>query len=83
MPRDAEARAQVEKIVAEAIAGEGQKLIGWRDVPVDNSSLGPRVKAVEPVHRQVFIGRSPGVVDEDSFERARVPRAQGRLDPHL
>src|SRR5580658_7994190 len=55
MPRDREARAQVEKIVAEAIAGEGQKLIGWRDVPVDNSSLGPRVKAVEPVHRQVFI----------------------------
>jgi glutamate synthase (NADPH/NADH) large chain len=69
MPRDAEARAQVEKIVEEAIAGEGQKLLGWRDVPVDNASLGPRVKAVEPAHRQVFIGRGPGVEDEDTFER--------------
>ncbi len=69
MPRDAEARAMVEKFVEEAIAAEGQKLIGWRDVPVDNSNLGPRVKAVEPVHRQVFIGRGVRAEDEDAFER--------------
>jgi glutamate synthase (NADPH/NADH) large chain len=69
MPRDQQARAEVERIVEEAIAGEGQKLIGWRDVPVDNADLGPRVKAVEPAHRQVFIGRGPGVGDEDAFER--------------
>ena len=69
MPRDAGARAQVERIVEEAIAGEGQKLIGWRDVPVDNSTLGPRVKAVEPVHRQVFVGRGVGAETEDAFER--------------
>ncbi|MDE3175936.1 MAG: glutamate synthase subunit alpha, partial [Pseudomonadota bacterium] len=69
MPRDAEARAQVEKIVEQAIAAEGQKLIGWRDVPVDNSRLGPRVKAVEPAHRQVFVGRGVGAESEDAFER--------------
>jgi glutamate synthase (NADPH/NADH) large chain len=69
MPRDAEARATVERFVEEAIVAEGQKLIGWRDVPVDNSHLGPRVKAVEPVHRQVFIGRGVGAEDEDAFER--------------
>ncbi|MBV9066833.1 MAG: glutamate synthase subunit alpha, partial [Methylobacteriaceae bacterium] len=27
------------------------------------------VKAVEPVHNQVFLGRGPGVLDEDDFER--------------
>jgi glutamate synthase (NADPH/NADH) large chain len=69
MPRDAQARATVEGFVEQAIVAEGQKLIGWRDVPVDNSSLGPRVKAVEPVHRQVFIGRGVGAEDEDAFER--------------
>ncbi len=69
MPRDPETRATVEKIVEESIAAEGQTLLGWRDVPVDNSTLGPRVKAVEPAHRQVFIGRGPGVEDEDVFER--------------
>jgi len=44
-------------------------LLGWRDVPVDNSSLGESVKAVEPVVRQVFIGRGKNCKDADSFER--------------
>ena len=69
MPRDAEARARAEAIVAEAIAEEGLDLIGWRDIPVDNSDLGERVKAVEPAQRQVFIGRRATIADEDAFER--------------
>ncbi|MBV8664662.1 MAG: glutamate synthase subunit alpha, partial [Hyphomicrobiales bacterium] len=69
MPRDPAARAQVEAIVVETIAAEGHALIGWRDIPVDNSGLGERVKAVEPVQRQVFIGRPSSVADEDTFER--------------
>ena len=69
MPRDAEARARAEAIVAEAIASEGCDLIGWRDIPVDNSDLGERVKAVEPAQRQVFIGRRATIADEDAFER--------------
>ncbi len=80
MPRDAEARAHVEKIVEETIVGEGQKLIGWRDVPVDNSSLGPRVKAVEPVHRQVFVGRGPQRRGRRHVRAARVRHPQGRLE---
>ncbi len=69
MPRSLEARAEVERIVEEVVAGEGQKLIGWRDSPVDSSVLGERVKAVEPVHRQVFIGRGSHVDSEEAFER--------------
>ena len=69
MPRDAEARAQVEAIVEETVAAEGLVLIGWRDIPVDNSNLGERVKAVEPVQRQIFIGRHASIADEDAFER--------------
>jgi glutamate synthase (NADPH/NADH) large chain len=56
LPRAADARAVCEKIIADKIAAEGQILLGWRDVPVDNRSLGEGVKAVEPVVRQVFIG---------------------------
>jgi glutamate synthase (NADPH/NADH) large chain len=69
MPRDAESRARAEAIVAEVIAAEGLALIGWRDIPVDNSDLGERVKAVEPAQRQVFIGRGATIADEDAFER--------------
>jgi glutamate synthase (NADPH/NADH) large chain len=69
MPRDAGARAQVEKIVERVLAEEGLTLIGWRDTPVDNSDLGDAVKAVEPFMRQVFVGRGPQVKSEDEFER--------------
>ncbi len=69
LPRDTKARAACEKAVADKIKAEGQTLLGWRDVPVDNSGLGESVKAVEPVVRQVFIGRGKKTEDQDAFER--------------
>jgi len=69
LPQDAAIRAEMEQIVEEVIAEEGQQLIGWREVPVDNSSLSPAVAHMEPVHRQVFVARGPGVEDEEAFER--------------
>ncbi|MDO9101148.1 MAG: glutamate synthase-related protein [Candidatus Nitrotoga sp.] len=69
LPRDAAARAACEQVIADKIAAEGQILLGWRDVPVDNSSLGESVKAVEPVVRQAFIGWGTNCADTDSFER--------------
>jgi glutamate synthase (NADPH) large chain len=69
MPRHPSARAICEKILEDAVREDGQVLIGWRDVPVDNSDLGEAVKAVEPTHRQLLVGRGSGIVDEDDFER--------------
>jgi len=40
-------------------AEEGQKVLGWRDVPTDNSSLGNTAKSSEPFMEQVFIQRNP------------------------
>ncbi|MGH6762416.1 MAG: glutamate synthase large subunit [Phyllobacterium sp.] len=71
MPQDRELAAHFETIIAEVIASEGQSLIGFRDVPVNNSSLSkaPEIEATEPVHRQVFIARNPNIETEDDFER--------------
>ena len=69
LPRDAEGRAIVEKIVEDVVAAEGQTFLGWRDVPVDPSGLGESVKPTEPVHRQIFIQRGASAVDQDVFER--------------
>ncbi|YBV96540.1 glutamate synthase large subunit [Phyllobacteriaceae bacterium JZ32] len=71
MPQDAELRAHIETVIEEVIAAEGQTLIGFRDVPVDNSSLSkaPHIAATEPYHRQVFIGRNPNIATDDDFER--------------
>ncbi len=69
MPQAAAARAEIEAIIARVSEEEGLTLLGWRDTPVDSSDLGEAVKAVEPVMRQAFFGRGPGVTDEDDFER--------------
>ena len=55
---------------AAVAAQEGMTLLGWRDVPTDNSTLGESVKPTEPVHKQVFIGaQSEDHESEDEFER--------------
>ena len=68
MPQDAALRAHIEDIIREAARAEGQPLLGFRDVPVDNSSLSkaPHIAASEPVHRQVFIGRGADIATTTS-----------------
>jgi glutamate synthase (NADPH/NADH) large chain len=51
------ARTESEVALQRAIAVEGQILLGWRDVPTDNSCLGRSVRPSEPVIRQIFIKR--------------------------
>jgi glutamate synthase (ferredoxin) len=57
------------KIFEDAIREEGQLFLGWRDVPTDNSSLGPTAQKSQPVIKQLFIGRGSSVETEEAFER--------------
>lgn len=54
-----------EKIVEE----EGQKILGWREVPIDVSAVGTTAKAAMPRFIQVFIGRSEDIKSLMEFER--------------
>ena len=69
MPHEANWQQIIRDIYADVIAREGLSLLGWRDVPKDNSSLGESVKPTEPKHMQVFIGRGKKKMTEDEFER--------------
>jgi len=69
LPRDNHARTQSEAALQSTIAAEGQILLGWRDVPTDNSCLGRSVRPTEPVIRQVLIKRGASCTDQDAFER--------------
>ena len=69
MPRDPEWRQEIIGIYGTEVAREGMTLLGWRDVPTDNSTLGETVKPTEPYHMQVFIGRGATTETEDAFER--------------
>lgn len=69
LPQDVAERTQCEAVFADYIARERATLLGWRDVPVDNSDLGYSVKPVEPVIRQIFIARGADCPDQNAFER--------------
>jgi len=69
LPKSPAEREAVKAEVARIISAEGQSLIGWRDVPTDNSSLGKSAVAAEPHMAQVFIGRHASLKDEAAFER--------------
>jgi glutamate synthase (NADPH/NADH) large chain len=69
LPRDPASRLACEYEIERAVKEEGQVLLGWRDVPVRNSDLAEPAKRLEPVIRQVFIGRGKGVTVTDALER--------------
>src|SRR5216684_23099 len=69
MPRETAWRKVIKSIISDQIKAEQLTLLGWRDVPTDNSSLGQTVKPTEPAHMQVFIGRGAHIKNEDEFER--------------
>ena len=69
LPRDPASRFACEYEIERSIRDEGQLLLGWRDVPVDNADLAEPAKKLEPVIRQVFIGRGRGVTVTDALER--------------
>ena len=62
-------REQGRRIFEQIAAEEGQTVLGWRDVPTDNASLGETAKASEPFMQQVFIQRSGDLADDQAFER--------------
>ncbi len=66
---DAAERAKSAEVFTRIVAEEGQTVIGWRDIPVDNSMIGNTAKSSEPFMRQVFIQRGPGLADDTAFER--------------
>jgi glutamate synthase (NADPH/NADH) large chain len=69
LPHDAEDRDKIQTLVEWVVNGEGQRLLGWRDLPTDDLLIGDGARSAEPHFRQVFIGRGDGVTDQDHFER--------------
>ena len=74
---------KIQALVGDVIVQTGQKLLGWRDVPTDNSCVGASAKSTEPRINQVFIGRGEET-EPEQFERIllllrkRVERAVGK-----
>ena len=68
LPQGEADRVKMQEIVEQRIEEGGQTVLGWRDVPVDNSDLGVSVLPTEPVVQQLFVGCGD-CGDQDEFER--------------
>src|SRR5699024_3896943 len=55
LPNSRMAALDAVRAVEQIVEEEGLTLIGWRDVPVDDSSLGAIARDAEPLFYQLFI----------------------------
>jgi len=69
LPQSEAARAFAMKHFGDVVVQEGQTLVGWRDVPTDETGLGAAVIASMPVLKQAVVAASPAIKDQNAFER--------------
>lgn len=70
LPREEASRHACQEEIERAINAEGQIILGWRDVPLNEEiPMSPVVRDKEPVIRQIFVGHSPDVLVTDALER--------------
>ncbi len=68
LPTDPSYRGRLEDLLERTVRAEGQRMLGWRDVPVRPEHTGEVAGACRPVIRQLFVGAAEGL-DQDAFER--------------
>ena len=70
LPTDRAVRGRLEAMLERTVQQEGQRLLGWRDVPVREEHTGEVAAACRPVIRQLFVGAGAEQAgDQDAFER--------------
>lgn len=62
-------RATQIETLEDLIEEEGQKVLGWREVPIDKTNVGDSARAAMPRFIQVFIEKNPAITDQMDFER--------------
>ncbi len=69
LPKGAEERGVYQDTIERVVQAEGQRFLGWRDVPVNQGGIGRTAREVQPVIRQFLVGKGQKSPDESAFER--------------
>jgi len=69
LPDDHERRRAFERLIEQTIIAEGQRVLWWRDVPVDDRYVGETARLSAPVIRQVIVEAGEEIEDQGAFER--------------
>jgi glutamate synthase (NADPH/NADH) large chain len=67
LPTDEAARTTLKALVERVAAEEGQRVLGWRQVPVQLNKVGVSAASVAPAFEQVFVASN--AADPARFER--------------
>src|SRR5579875_951811 len=69
LPTQHERRLELERLIESTVQAEGQRVIWWRDVPVDDRYAGETARASQPFIRQLLVAAADDLPDQDAFER--------------
>ncbi|MGI9018130.1 MAG: glutamate synthase large subunit [Euzebya sp.] len=60
--------------VDDIIAAEGLTVLGWREVPIDDGSIGSFARSAQPAFRQLFLSAEDGSTDIELDRRCFIAR---------
>jgi glutamate synthase (NADPH/NADH) large chain/glutamate synthase (ferredoxin) len=95
LPQGLPERERLEGALERTVADEGQRVLGWRDVPIDPEQAGRVANESRPAIRQLFVGAGTDGADgggsgfdQDAFERKlyvirRVCELEGHDDLYI
>jgi glutamate synthase (NADPH) large chain len=62
------------QVLEKAVEECGQGVLGWRDVPIDITKIGPIARGGMPIVRQLFVSAAQGLSQDDFEERLYLAR---------
>ena len=74
LPQDPADADKAAAAIDEIVAAEGMVVLGWRDVPIDDSMIGRFASEAEPTFRQLFIAGAEPLTGMDLERRAFIVR---------
>ncbi|MCB1258913.1 MAG: glutamate synthase subunit alpha, partial [Acidimicrobiales bacterium] len=73
LPRDPAKGAHAVEAIEKIVASEGLRVLGWREVPIDDSMIGSMARETEPDFQQLFLA-GDGLADLDLDRKAYIVR---------
>jgi len=81
LPQQGEQASQARACIEQVLQARAFRVLGWREVPIDHSVLGPEAQANQPRIEQVLVAAPEGL-QGDALERALYP-ARAAADKQL
>jgi len=70
LPQEEERRHALERLLVETVEAEGQRVVTWRDIPVEKDYVGITANWFAPYIKHLVVAASPELAaDQDAFER--------------